>query len=362
MQKTYQKFFLGANSGEGFISHFGDSYVGGEWRAYIIKGGPGTGKSSFMKYIAAKADEKGYSVILCPCSSDPQSLDGVIIEEIKTVFLDGTAPHVVEPKLPGACENIINLGEFWDSNKLFLNASKIAEAANRNSRLHKTAAAYLSAAGEVIYDNLKIARLATDRKKALKFAYRLTEQYIPKKARRNKGNEFFRFIGGTTPNGIIGFSKTVTDYYKRIVVLEDKFGSASGEIIKFLRAAAKESGYDVITLKNPFLPGEIYDHILIPELSLAFVTENEFIKFDTSVRRIHARRFINKAVMKKYRARISFNNRIIKQLLSGAVGTLKNAKASHDVLEKFYIDSMDFDALSKFAIETERKIIPSKIQ
>lgn len=359
MEKTYQKFFLGANSAEGFVSHFGDSYIPGIWRAYIIKGGPGTGKSSFMKYIAARAEAKGYSVIFCPCSSDPDSLDGVIIEEIKTVILDGTAPHVVEPILPGACENIINLGDFWDDEKLFYSATKIAEAATANSRFHKTVSAYLSAAGEVIYDNLKIAKFFTDRKSVLRFAKRLSEKHLPKKP-GVKGGEFVRFISGITPKGILSFSNTVTGFYKNIVIIEDKFGSVSGEIMKYLRAAAKEKGYDIISLKSPFLPSEITDHILIPELSLAFVTENDYIKFDINKRRIHARRFINKTAAKKYRARMLFNKKVSKQLLSGAISTLKIAKESHDILEKFYIDSMDFTALSEFAIETEKKIIPEK--
>ena len=356
MQKTHQKYFLGANSSEGFVSFFPDSYIPGDWHAYIIKGGPGTGKSSFMKYIAAKAGDKGYSVILCPCSSDPDSLDGVIIEDTKTVVLDGTAPHIVEPRLPGACENIINLGEFWNGDKLFANAKEIDKATKENSNLHKTAAAYLSAAGEVMYDSLKLSRLCTNRLSVLRFAEKLSKKYLPEKAKKS-GSEFVRFIGGITPKGIVGFSKTVTDYCKSIVVIEDKLGGTSGDIIKYLRAAAIEKGYGIITLKNPFLPSELTDHIIIPELSLAFVTENEFISFDTPVRRIHARRFTNKSALKKYRGRIQFNRKIGRQLLSGAISTLESAKKSHDKLEKYYIEAMDFNALSEFAIKAAEKII-----
>ena len=84
------KYFLAANSAEGFVSHFGDCYNPYDgWRAYIIKGGPGTGKSSFMKCVVVKAVDKGYSVELCPCSSDPDSLDGVIIKDIKLLSEGG---------------------------------------------------------------------------------------------------------------------------------------------------------------------------------------------------------------------------------------------------------------------------------
>ena len=356
MEKTYQKFFLGANSAEGFVSHFGDCYIPGGWRAYIIKGGPGTGKSSFMKCIAEKAQERGYTVALCPCSSDPNSLDGVIIDEIKTVILDGTAPHVVEPRLPGACENIINLGEFWDSEKLFSTAADIADAAAQNAKLHKTASAYICAAGELIFDNLKLSRLCTDRGAVLKFAKKLSDAYIPERS-GGAAEEFVRFIGGTTPEGVIAYPKTVTGFYKNIIVIEDKFGGAAGEIMKFLRSSAKQRGYTVITLKNPFLPSELTDHILLPELSLAFVTEGEYVTFNTDARRIHARRFTDTKALKYYRARMLFNRRVSRELLLGAVSTLSRAKAAHDRLEKYYIDSMDFEALTLFASNTVQKIL-----
>ena len=120
-----RKIFLAANSPSGFVSFFDELYNPyRNCRAYIIKGGPGTGKSSFMKYIAVKAADRGYEAVLCPCSSDPDSLDGLIIKDLKTVIIDGTAPHTVEPVYPGACEEIINLGVFWNGDALYKNAEK----------------------------------------------------------------------------------------------------------------------------------------------------------------------------------------------------------------------------------------------
>ena len=80
MKKNDIKYFLAANSCEGFYSVFDKAYLpDGEWRAYIIKGGPGTGKSSFMKRFASYAEKKGCKALRCPCSSDPDSLDAVIL-------------------------------------------------------------------------------------------------------------------------------------------------------------------------------------------------------------------------------------------------------------------------------------------
>ena len=106
-------FFLGANAPGGFVSAFGKAYDPMDgWRVYIIKGGPGTGKSTLMKKAAALLAEKDDSVFLSPCTGDPWSLDAVTAENQKVMLLDGTAPHVVEPQYPGVCESLIDLGSW----------------------------------------------------------------------------------------------------------------------------------------------------------------------------------------------------------------------------------------------------------
>ena len=92
-QKKY-RFFLGANSPEGFVSFFDhliDLDAANE--VYIIKGGPGVGKSSFMKRAAAGLVEAGLTAEWIVCSADPDSLDGVVFPEIGVAFVDGTQPH-----------------------------------------------------------------------------------------------------------------------------------------------------------------------------------------------------------------------------------------------------------------------------
>lgn len=87
-------FFLGTNTPQGFVSRFdqlADPLDG--WREFVIKGGPGTGKSTLMKRIAAEAGTRCKRVELIHCSSDVDSLDGVILHDIKTSIADGTSPH-----------------------------------------------------------------------------------------------------------------------------------------------------------------------------------------------------------------------------------------------------------------------------
>lgn len=88
-------FFMGANTPQGFVSKFDQLADPAEgWRKFIIKGGPGTGKSGLMKRLATALAGKCGTVELIHCSSDVSSLDAVIAGEIKASIADGTAPHV----------------------------------------------------------------------------------------------------------------------------------------------------------------------------------------------------------------------------------------------------------------------------
>ena len=348
MENTHEKYFLAANSFEGFVSHFADCYSADDgWRCVIIKGGPGTGKSSFMKYITAAAEDRGYSAVLCPCSSDPDSLDAVIIPDLKLALLDGTAPHIVEPRYPAVCEEILNLGEFWDREKIIENHDEVIAATELNRVLHKTAARYLAACGQLFYDNLKISRGFTDTARAQSAAIKLADKYITRKG--GKGREQIRFITGITPKGVVSYTDTVNKFYKNKIIIEDKFGGAAGVITETIRRCAIARGYDIITLKSAFMPTELCDHILIPQLSLAVVTEHEYISFGGNERRIHARRFCDTAAAHEMRSRLLFNRRVMRELLLSATATLERAKRAHDILEKYYVDAMDFKALAQKA-------------
>ena len=112
-------YYAAANTEKGFKSLFGEIFSPKELsRLYIIKGGPGTGKSTFMRGVAKAAEQRGFDVEYYYCSADTGSLDGVKIPSLKTALIDGTSPHSYEPRYPGACETVIDLGQNFDTGKL----------------------------------------------------------------------------------------------------------------------------------------------------------------------------------------------------------------------------------------------------
>ncbi|HRW12307.1 MAG TPA: hypothetical protein P5549_04220 [Syntrophomonas sp.] len=117
--------FPGANSCYGFFSFY-DQIVPPQVKTKVIlKGGPGTGKSTFMKSIADDLGSQQIEAECHWCSSDNNSLDAVVGGHGQVCILDGTSPHVVDPRYPGAVDRIINLGEYWDASLLKKNRADI---------------------------------------------------------------------------------------------------------------------------------------------------------------------------------------------------------------------------------------------
>ena len=110
-----RRYFLGANTSEGFVSLYKEFCApeSGNF-LYVIKGGPGCGKSSFMKKIGKAAEDAGLDVEYVLCSADPGSLDGVFIPAWRTGYVDGTSPHVMDVALPAASGAYVDLGRFYD--------------------------------------------------------------------------------------------------------------------------------------------------------------------------------------------------------------------------------------------------------
>ena len=95
MGKSNQiQYFLGANSPQGFYSLYPELLAPEQASViYILKGGPGCGKSTLMRQVAARAEEEGETVEYILCSGGPGSLDAVLLPGRRAALVDGTAPH-----------------------------------------------------------------------------------------------------------------------------------------------------------------------------------------------------------------------------------------------------------------------------
>ena len=91
-------FFAGANSGDGFQNLFSEIVdLEDTYDLMVLKGGPGVGKATFMREVGRSMEEAGTPVEYLWCSGDPDSLDGVVLPELRCAVVDGTSPHGMAP-------------------------------------------------------------------------------------------------------------------------------------------------------------------------------------------------------------------------------------------------------------------------
>ncbi len=146
-----KRYFAASNTERGFVSYFAENFRDRADRCYIIKGGPGTGKSRLMRELANAAENAGGAVEYYYCSSDPVSLDGLYMTfgSESIAVLDGTAPHAEDVRSAGTVDNILDLGRFWDAKILREHGEDIIKLVKKKGAAYAAAYRALSAYGNL---------------------------------------------------------------------------------------------------------------------------------------------------------------------------------------------------------------------
>ena len=315
-----QTFFLAANSGQGFYSLY-DSFPDTSQFLHIIKGGPGTGKSGFMKGIRREAQERGLDTVSILCSGDPDSLDGLLVPDLGQAWVDGTAPHVREPKIFGVDSNYVNLGRFC---RLPLDCHDREHARVLNQKYkthyeaayrHLTAAAAMEKAEEL--HDAAVAQEELHRSRKIL-------QALPDRAEGECRKER-RFVSAISCQGIRRLESTVNSLCKQNYYLRGH------GVLEQTAALAEKKTQRLILCPRPLCPNQL-EAVLLPEQEIAFV------RAPAAVRVPHGE------YLQSERA------------LAQAIEELREAKSLHDKLEAIYRPYMDFDALTAYTEETIKSL------
>lgn len=331
-------YYLGANTPNGFVSCF-EGMTDTVSRLYIIKGGPGCGKSTAMKRIAAVCEAAGIAVQRIWCSSDAGSLDGVYLPETDTLYVDGTAPHVIEPKCPGARDGIINFGDYWDQQALTARRGEIERVSGEVSRCYERMYSYLRAAGALAELHGRNARLAADKARLARRARRISSQNIPVRRGAARGRQIDLFLNSLTPEGP-AFLGDFTGY--TICELHDGVGLyplVTGEVMEH----ALTSGYTVYAAHDPLFPRDAPLHLVIPELRFTLLTSGGIFGCPaTGHRRIRLDSMTDSGETKSAAIRRKNDHIYFNSFIRAACEALGDAKALHDELEALYRPAVDF--------------------
>mgnify|MGYP000865799898 CR=1 FL=1 len=341
-------YFAGNNTSKGFFSYFNNIFNPEKLkRVFILKGGPGVGKSSFMKKFAKKLSSLGYSIEYIHCSSDENSLDGIIIPELKISVVDGTAPHTIDPKLPGISDEIINLGEFLSHKELLKHKIQVAQINKKKCQFYRSAYRYLESAGLILEEINSIYDQFTDDKQFLVLINNTLKMIFDEKYNHlydDFGACRKLFSEAYTANGHIKFTDSYCDDKKIIAVI----GENTNYTAKMLDTIAKEAiarGFDIECFYSPLTPDKL-QHIIIPGLNLMVMsTENHLSCRYDEIINLHD--ILDLENLKAHISEIESNLHLFDILINNGIEKLYEAKNFHELLEVIYTNGMNFKGVDE---------------
>ena len=337
-------FFLGSSGPSGFKTDFGKIINKPGYYTYILKGGPGTGKSTLMKKIASGCGEE---CDLYYCSSDIRSLDAVVMNKRKVIIIDGTAPHTFDPSLPGISQEIINLGQFWKKDKLIPHTDAIKFLFSENSAYHKRAQCCISALSSLTEGLYSLGESTLLKDKLRGYAEKIVSGLPAEKKRKKYAAAEFRQLSAFSSYGYI--TRELPENYSVYLRKDDLF-TASDFLMKYISEKASENGYIVYISKCCAFDNSVYEHILIPELKTAFMSSGHFCDYkNTNGTALNLKRFYDKKIITEKKNYISFNRKAVTEIKDAVSESIDTALSVHNELEKYYAVSLDTEKLNKFS-------------
>ena len=322
-------FFAGSNTRAGFRGFFDQLRDRAGW-CTLIKGGPGVGKSTLMGEVGKHFEALGHQDSYYHCSGDPESLDAVYSREADYMVMDGTAPHVVDPKLPGAGDGILNLGVCLNEKQLAAQRQQLEEIAQEMTRCYGRAHRYLRGAHAMRED-----------------AAAVYEAALSPKARRSLENELLSLLpGGPEGEESHLFAQAITCHGMlqkmddaltgTVYCLDVPWGMNVHGLLAPVLEGARRGRLQRCVYHDP-LDGEDVAHVAAGSavFTTAVITDAPAFAPEMDSHLLH-----------REAPRLAFDRAVYDLTFNQAVEALAEAKALHDRLERYYMDAMDYGRLN----------------
>lgn len=351
--------FPGGNTPQGFFSYYNYIIPADAAHIFILKGGPGTGKSTFMRKMGEALLSRGYDVEYHHCSSDNGSLDGVVCPDIAVAFIDGTAPHVVDPKNPGCVDEIIHLGDYWDGKGIAANKQQIMRCNAEIGRSFQRAYRLLRAA-KALYDDWEaVDAEALDHTAANRRANELLAEVFAGVDTVGAGRLRKLFASAITPDGTVNYLESSVWTAGRCYVITGDPGSGKSTIVQKVVNAALAKGLDAEAFYCPFDPDKP-EHVVIPALDAAITTSfipHPYHSGRQPVRVYDMNACLAPEVLAAHKDALVYDQDVFWELFVKSVAAIKSAKQLHDELETYYVPHMNFAAVENRWQETYERVL-----
>jgi len=343
--------FAGGTTPVGFVNFFDYAMpLEKAQRRFFLKGSSGSGKSTFLKKIAASFE--GYDTDIYHCANDADSLDGLSVRDKGLCIFDGTAPHVRDPEITAAIDSIIDFAAFIDETGISMHTGEIKALLRKKKLLTEKARGYLSAAGQV-YSTERTAFEAALTEFPLQSLINKWQAIFDSACKpKSAGADRKMFLTAVTPDGVISFADTVLSGC-RVYGLKSESGAGADIFLARLRDAAHANGINTESFHCPFEPDKL-EYLLLPEMKTAFAVIGARCGYKGRVDEIiDFEGCYDPELLEIAKAGTDRGGVLFDRLLDESVALMNESRILHAGIERIYIDTIDFSEINKM---TERII------
>lgn len=261
----------------------------------------------------------------------------------------------MEPKYPGAVDHYINLDAFYDTESLKAHKNTIIEIGQRHRLLIKRAECCIKTAADMLDGLYEVLQTEEAQKAVYKRAKGIIFREI-KSTNRKIGRIRVRFLSAFSDQGNICRFDSIATQCRRVYAVDNNLGF-SDMLLSVMAEAAMNCGYDIILCLSPIMPDKI-EHLMIPKLSLAFISQTSEQKYTGSVyRHLRLDTLADHSILRTVRSRIRFAKKISQSLFDEAQSLLVEAKFVYEELEAVYNPYVDFNGVFTLAEDHIRKLL-----
>lgn len=342
-------YFLGSNTPSGFVGYYNEANKGGN-RLFILKGGSGVGKHTFMKNVAEEMKNNGQPVEYCHCSNDVNSLDGIMLPEIGVGIIDGTSPHMVDPSLPGCFDEIVDLGKYINTSAVLEQKDRIAFLTASKKRMYNRAYTYLKCAKNLHDDTSQLISACVEKNKFNEMLQSLPKTLVSC-SKKSPSKVKHIFASAYTSSGYVDYVGSLLEN-KHTAGIKNYY-CLNKQIMKAIYDYALTCGADMTVCHSIIDPSHI-DHIIFDDINILSIDEhNKFCEADEI---INLKDIVNKDKIMDAHNDITWNNQHFDELVEKAVSIMSSCGDFHSELESIYIPAMNFDGVNEELQKVIKKI------
>lgn len=325
------ELFAGLNSIDGYVPLL-EYTLSPMKRIFILKGSPGSGKSTIMKRIAARAEAEGHSLTVVRCSSDPDSFDGIMLTDLGVAVADGTSPHSLDPKKYGIRELTVSLEDTFDYDRLGFFSGRLSRLSEKKAMYVRAASSCIAAFGKLE----DVRREYTDNAFLAGKLYTFCHGFVKRNCRKGVGRVVITPTDTFCRKGFVttGTFCDIDTFY----VLRDRYGSAE-TVLQQLYVCARNEGVDMCVIPCPVDSREI-SGIFFPDTGV-LIKSDRFVSPENA-KTVRAARFLDPEVTVLHRQSLTALEKLSGKLTDEAAQAMEHSFSVHAEIEKIYSQCIDF--------------------